>query len=422
LAEERAEVKSWHGRDARGVREGGHCFQAWNLFRRQCSVNAKHKKQGNGSREGYRLLTTMERKSLPRKLLINLALLAGCAACMGLFIHSRNQHTTATLALAAALSKNDIKLARKWVEQGADVNIHENPPKLPQPQGVFNRMKLLLWPPHQGYGTGKTALILAAGYEDLDFVKLLLKRGADVTAESDDPGWKSPLIAAASTSSIDERYPLDEAALKRIRALPVYDVLKVLLERGAKVGPPADAQLMVLDSIRHFCDTKCENLLIRYLPKTRIDNPAVFDTFMYSTQDGRIEIVRALLDRGANPNYVDFPRGYTYLMGAAGGGHIRITRLLLDRGADVNIEDVGFFDTALMGAVRNKRDATLVKLLLDHGANIQYKDKKGDSILDRALSVHSQKATIALLRKAGAKTIKHPESWYKDHPPSITDP
>jgi ankyrin repeat protein len=50
--------------------------------------------------------------------------------------------------------------------------------------------------------------------------------------------------------------------------------------------------------------------------------------------EGRRQVVRALLDRGANPNLSNRD-GYTPLMGAAAQGDVETISLLLDKGADV---------------------------------------------------------------------------------------
>ena len=48
-----------------------------------------------------------------------------------------------------------------------------------------------------------------------------------------------------------------------------------------------------------------------------------------------MEVVRALLDRGADVNQADND-GTTPLIIVSGTGHVEVVRALLDRGADVN--------------------------------------------------------------------------------------
>ena len=89
-----------------------------------------------------------------------------------------------------------------------------------------------------------------------------------------------------------------------------------------------------------------------------------------------IEIIRLLLDKGANVNQ---PSRYkTAVMHAASGGYIELVRLFLARGAEVNVQtDEG---TALMMAVVAGR-AEIVKLLLAAGADVKAVHRTGDQSL-----------------------------------------
>ena len=52
----------------------------------------------------------------------------------------------------------------------------------------------------------------------------------------------------------------------------------------------------------------------------------------------RTDVVRFLLDRGADPN-MTYPDGWTPLHTAASDGYIDEAQLLLDKGAQINMED-----------------------------------------------------------------------------------
>ncbi|KAI1847943.1 hypothetical protein JX266_006056 [Neoarthrinium moseri] len=90
---------------------------------------------------------------------------------------------------------------------------------------------------------------------------------------------------------------------------------------------------------------------------------------------GRSEMVRYFLEKGAKPNHVNSHRdttdrrSYKYkpLLTAARKGHVDIVKLLLDAGADPNWYAPQ--DSALMGAVWHGTTA-VVQLLLDHGADV----------------------------------------------------
>jgi ankyrin repeat protein len=54
--------------------------------------------------------------------------------------------------------------------------------------------------------------------------------------------------------------------------------------------------------------------------------------------EGRIKVVKCLLDAGADPNYLA-SNGWTPLIAAANDGRKRIVEILLDAGANPNLAD-----------------------------------------------------------------------------------
>ena len=76
------------------------------------------------------------------------------------------------------------------------------------------------------------------------------------------------------------------------------------------------------------------------------------DTALMMAARGDTDIVKLLLERGANPNSKD-DIGYTALLIASIEGHTDTVQLLLDRGADPNIP-ANDGDTALMMASRQE--------------------------------------------------------------------
>ena len=96
---------------------------------------------------------------------------------------------------------------------------------------------------------------------------------------------------------------------------------------------------------------------------------------MYAALYGDAESVRQLIERGANINAAN-DGGLTALMLAADDAEK--TRLLLEHGADPNATSAEN-RTALAIALGNRRSAPVVKLLLDHGANLDVKSYRGRS-------------------------------------------
>jgi ankyrin repeat protein len=122
---------------------------------------------------------------------------------------------------------------------------------------------------------------------------------------------------------------------------------------------------------------------------------------MWAASRGHFEVVKLLLEKGANVNAKQPDDGRTALIWAAETGHSEVIRLLLEKGADVNAKQMRFDFTALMEASM-RGDAESVKLLLEKGADVNAKDYSGNTALGMAKQ-RSLAEIVQLLEKAGAK-------------------
>jgi len=120
-----------------------------------------------------------------------------------------------------------------------------------------------------------------------------------------------------------------------------------------------------------------------------------------SAENGRLDTVIKLLDKGVDINTKDEWSG-TPMMYAAGNGHTDIVALLLERG--VNINSTSRLDrTPLMWAANRGRDDT-VRFLIDKGADIHLKDREGKTALMLAIE-RDHESTAAIIRGY----LEHPE-------------
>lgn len=124
---------------------------------------------------------------------------------------------------------------------------------------------------------------------------------------------------------------------------------------------------------------------------------------MQSAGRGDTEIVKLLLDNGANVNAKD---GWeqTPLSYAVGGRHIEIIGLLLDRGADINSRaEIG--STPLMNAA-GVGSLEVIEYLLDRGADINAQNYNGTTALMFAAGFKQPEAMNLLLERGAKPDLK----------------
>ena len=115
--------------------------------------------------------------------------------------------------------------------------------------------------------------------------------------------------------------------------------------------------------------------------------------FVGGAWSGDIRRVRRMLDDGMDPNIVSYIGGIRAISMAAHGGHIDVVRLLLDWGADPT--------WGLPQAISTHR-VDIVRLLIKRGANVVR--LPGDSKTPLQIAKEAGNAEIvSMLRQAGAK-------------------
>lgn len=101
---------------------------------------------------------------------------------------------------------------------------------------------------------------------------------------------------------------------------------------------------------------------------------------MWATAEGHQEIVELLLEHGADPNIVNY-LGRSAIMYASNYGFHEIAKVLLERGAIPN-PSREFTDHPPLSAAAYKGHLEVVKLLVEHGANVKHKGKDNKTALD----------------------------------------
>lgn len=132
----------------------------------------------------------------------------------------------------------------------------------------------------------------------------------------------------------------------------------------------------------------------------------------YGARHGRMEIVKLLLERGADINVKDDVYGHTALHLAA-QGHTKTVKLLLDKGvADINVKNK--FGYTVLHIAAEYGNTEIVKLLLDRGIDMHAKNNDGKLAIYYAKQQKQTKIVELLLRREKQRQIvefrlKHPQ-------------
>lgn len=108
----------------------------------------------------------------------------------------------------------------------------------------------------------------------------------------------------------------------------------------------------------------------------------------YAIQKQSLEIVHLLLQFNANVNITD---GYdwTPLHYACRENHYDIVQLLIKYGANVNVTDKGEYTPLILACIIDS-DSKIIKLLLENGADINFKRFDGSNAISLSTAKHKQ--------------------------------
>lgn len=308
---------------------------------------------------------------------------------------------------------------------------------------------------------GSSPLMIACSYGDIDLVKLLLEKGAQLNFLSD--SGQTPLLAAVSSGNLElVKFLIEKGAGKNLgnstlsQALSLQDKEKAeqiatyLLNIGVKYSSK-DLVTVAGAGMEKMVD---KLLALGVNPNTGFNT---YTPLMAASRAGHAKIVQRLLNSGAgrkhsewrhceNYGYLNLPKGlnqthvastsdFVYsenaLFEAVSAGNIEVAMLLLRAGANPNYDTSliceqdrpsqkwyenktsGCFTTPLIEA-SSKGDTEMIKLLIKYGAKLNYEcvgnittgtyDTKQQRVTRRtAFSVAKNEETRNLLARLGAE-------------------
>jgi uncharacterized protein len=246
---------------------------------------------------------------------------------------------------------------------------------------------------------GNNALTLAILNTHYDLAAILIDRGADANIAA--KNGRTALYSAVEMHDVDWS---PRPAHKEIDKATSMDIIKSLIDHKANVN----AQLTAPAPIeKHAQDMGDKSMGAGTTPFTR------------AARSADVELMHYLLDHGADPKLVgkDNQTALMVASGVAWTDHIKGTeaealeavKLCVSLGIDVNAAtDKG--ETALHGAAHRGSDL-IAKYLIDNGANVKARNKRGFTALDLAMGkggynggpgpVHE--TTAAIIKQAGGE-------------------
>jgi uncharacterized protein len=305
-----------------------------------------------------------------------------------------------TTALMWAVSERHVDAARMLIEAGADVDARSHYVAAANGRGFEGRTPLASRtdPKPEEFASGwLTPLMFAAREGDVEMTRLLVASRADIDAGAGD--GKTALSMAIFNGNyevaaylVDSKADVNKADAQRFTPL-FWAVDRRNMETAPNFPWMVTADPMPL--IRKLLDAGASpNAVVNNTPRARMREGSpriVFATaLMRAAFAADLELVKLLLDRGADPTIIS-KDGETMLSAAAGlafihGYHrgklpeerLQVVTLFVELGNDVNQPD-DYGITPLMAAA-NIGDIPVIQYLIDKGADLAAHDlgKKND--------------------------------------------
>lgn len=208
----------------------------------------------------------------------------------------------------------------------------------------------------------------------------------------------------ATQAENDEMDKRNQALLAAVKQGDTETMQKLLAD-GADINATDERGRTSAMIAVHTNQLAMFNLLVEHGANINIRDDHSDNPLLYAGAEGKLDFVRAAIAAGADTTITN-RFGGTALIPAADRGHVEIVRELLTT-SDVNIDHVNNLGwTALLEAVilgdGGKKHQEIVRLLIEHGADVNLADHDGVTPLQHAKQ-RGYKEMIEMLTKAGGK-------------------
>jgi ankyrin repeat protein len=257
---------------------------------------------------------------------------------------------------------------------------------------------------------GWTPLLTAVQNKHYKLAAYLLDHGADPNI-ANNGGW-TPLYIAIDNRNIEGGdYPVREPDMDHL------ELIQLLIGHGANVN----ARICGVESTAKSCKGDSTETRTIFTMQWLYEDGAT--PFLRAAQSGDVTVMKLLLDHGADAK-IATANGDTALMVAAGIGwvdgvtfewseaeNLEAVNMCLGLGIDPNIADADG-RTALHGAAHKGRN-DVIRLLVEHGAKLDARDKGSRDTFTGALEGHTWMPidySRGLVRVGVQSAIPHPEA------------
>lgn len=183
------------------------------------------------------------------------------------------------------------------------------------------------------------------------------------------------------TSPVDAQDALGRTKLHLACQSDDIERVRDLLEQGAD---PLTVDLADLDAMHMAImhgSARVVDFLVTFMDIGKAHGSTGGSYLHFAAQQRNCDVVRTLLDAGADPNARD-RGGWPPFIFACARNDFEMTKLLLERGADVNAANLA--DITALHASADADQKEMCELLLSYGANVDVKDREGKTPIEAA--------------------------------------